>query len=171
MKITKRREFIKNLGITAAGVAVFPALTSCNTETEDKKVHASYLQERAALKKYSNKVKKLVNETTCIDMLGHFGDFITQRKGMSLDTYWTTIPGSFTKEDYQFVRDAGINVFGYGDMRPTYEGTLQFIAEQNGIIASNPDYFQRIDTKAKLKNLLDTKVIIPTSLDSPAAIV
>lgn len=162
MKTSKRRAFIKNLGVTAAGVAVLPTLSNCTSEIKEKKFSQNSgdpTQEREELKKYSKEVKKLVNATTSIDMLCTYGDTINKRKGMSLSAYWEKVPNSFTQEDYQFVKDAGITIFGWGNMLPTYEGMLQFMAIQNGIIASNPDYFQRIDTKDKLRNIQDTHKI------------
>jgi len=155
MKTTKRRDFIKKIGVTAAGVAVLPTLTSCSSEVKKEKLSETIvtsLQEKVELKKYSSKAKQLVNEATCIDMLSTYGGFITQRDGMGIGRYWENTPSSFTQEDYNFVRAAGINVFGWGKTVTTYDGMLQFMAAQNGIIASNPNYFERIDTKAKLKN-------------------
>lgn len=144
----KRRTFVKNLGATLAGVSVAPHVMACETQNKQ-----TVVAEVAALNKYSPKAKKLVKSATSIDMLGTFLNSFTQRNGMSLARTWSTIPNSFTAKDYQFVRSCGIDIFGWGSMKPTYESMLMFMAEQNGIIASNPNYFERIDTKDKLRNL------------------
>lgn len=156
---SKRREFIKKLGITATGIAVLPAIANCKPESKNNIASDMTFQERDELKKYTAKTKRLVRETTCIDMLGHFIDGFHNRNGKPLGLVWQTEPSSFTEEDYRFVRDSGVNVFGYGSMRATYDGMLKFIATHNGYIASNPQYFERIDTKAKLENLLKSKKI------------
>lgn len=153
---SKRRAFIKNLGIASAGAAISPVLTSCKTTSNiDKNPSVSKvsLEVATALKKYSKKAKQLVKEATCIDMLGTYGDWAAERNGKSLDRYWGSTPNSFTKEDYEFVMSSGINVFGWGKTSPGFEVSVMFMAEQNGIIASNPDYFMRIDTKEKLKTV------------------
>ncbi len=154
----KRRDFIKKLGITVAGVAVLPTLGSCNSEKEKIKT-TTELPVIEALKKYSDKTKKLVQETACLDMLGTYQNWYQKRGGMPLGKHWISTPNSFTKEDFDFVMSCGINVFGWGSMIPTYEGMLKFMAEQNGIIASNPNYFERIDTIEKLKNINSTHKI------------
>ena len=157
MKTTKRREFIKNLGIAATSIAIVPSVTACNSETKKNKQEAvkanTITTVPKELEKYSAKSKKLVKEGTSIDMLGTYGSWTIQREGMTLTQLWETVPNSFTKEDYEFVKSCGIDIFGWGSMNPTYESMLQFMATQNGIIASNPEYFMRIDTKEKLKNL------------------
>lgn len=144
----KRRTFVKNIGLTIAGASLAPSLIAC--KTKDKRTAEINFKE---LNVYSEKAKRLVKEATSIDMLGTYGNWTQQRKGMSLEEYWSKIPNSFSQEDYDFVKSCGINVFGWGSMLPSYESMLQFIATQNGIIASNPNYFERIDTKEKLKNI------------------
>lgn len=153
---SKRRNFIKKLGATVAGISVMPLSASHVPDVHKSK---NTLRERKELRKYSAKAKQLINETACIDMLSTFGDDYHKRDGKSLTELWETVPGSFTKEDYQFVRDAGMNVFGWGNMIPAYDDMLKFMAVQNGIIASNPQYFERIDSKSKLENLSSSKKI------------
>jgi membrane dipeptidase len=92
-------------------------------------------------------------------MLGTYSDFANQRAGKPLGQHWLTVPNSFTQADYEFVRSCGIDVFGWGDMVPSYDGMLRYMAAQNGIIASNPSYFERIDTKEKLASFDSSKKI------------
>jgi membrane dipeptidase len=143
----ERRQFIKKIGVAATAGFLAPTLMSHRNTSETTN------KTQDALKQYSEKAIQVVNEATCIDMLSTHGNWIIKRDGMTLTDLWERVPGSFTKEDHQFVIEAGINVFGWGNMFPTYEEMLQFMAFQNGIVASNPQYFMRIDTKEKLKQI------------------
>ena len=64
---SNRRKFIKNLGITAAGVATAPALLSCKTEIKEaSQIETSVVtKEFEELKKYSAKAKKLTLNRRC----------------------------------------------------------------------------------------------------------
>ncbi|SIS72170.1 membrane dipeptidase [Zobellia uliginosa] len=153
---SKRRTFIKHLGATVAGMTVLPLSAS---PSADPKQNYLPIKEGKERKAYSVKARRLIKETACIDMLSTFGDDYHKRDGKSLTTLWQSVPASFTHEDYQFVRDAGVTVFGWGNMIPTYDDMLKFMAIQNGIIASNPHYFERIDTKSKLEKLSSSNKI------------
>lgn len=147
-----RRLFLKKLGYTAVAGVVLPSLVMCEEKSkaaQKKEQNPNY----KALKRYSKEAIQLVNQATCIDMLGDYGDWIHKRNGLPLAELWEKVPNSFTQEDYEFVKSCGINVFGWGNMLPSYEEMLLFMATQNGIIASNPKYFERIDTIEKLKNI------------------
>ncbi|TKG88740.1 dipeptidase [Puteibacter caeruleilacunae] len=146
---TERRQFLRTLGLFAAGGTVVPMAVQGNATG----YFISETLKNNMPREYPNEVKQLVQENTCIDMLGTHGNWIQRRQGMTLTNYWERIPSSFTEEDFLFVKKAGIDVFGWGAMNPTYEKMLQFMALQNGLVASNPQFFERIDTKAKLKNL------------------
>ncbi len=152
---TLRRTFLKKLGYTVTAGAILPSLIMCNTDDKKK----TLLVKNNALKNYSKEAIQLVKDASCIDMLGDYGDSVHKRNGIPLVKLWESMPNSFTQEDYEFVKSCGINVFGWGDMHPTYEGMLLFMATQNGIIASNPNYFERIDTKEKLNNIYASKKI------------
>ncbi len=153
---SERRRFIKNLGVGAVGMTMLPSAIACDPK-EAKKVPVSIPKNEKKipneLQKYSRKALDLVNTATSIDMLGTYQDWFHERAGKRLGEYWLTEPNAFTQEDYEFVKSSGINVFGWGSMQPTHEAMLQFMATQNGIIASNPTYFERIDTKQKLENI------------------
>lgn len=156
MKNLKRRTFIQYLNYGALGT-LLPLTSGCTSQKEYSKTTAMNFDRTSSLpNNYSKKARRLVKEATCIDMLGTFGDFFNKRNGMSLEQLWETVPASFSQQDFEFVKSCGINIFGWGNMIPSYEGMLQYMATQNGIIASNPQYFERIDTKEKLKTLNDS---------------
>ena len=146
---TQRRKFIRNLALAAGGTTLLSPIA--NAHSQEKELFPASLKEQ--YKGYSVKAQKLVREATCIDMLASHSGSAMKKDGMILSKYWERIPGSFSKEDHHFVHSAGIDVFGWGLMKPTFESMLQFVAFQNGLVASNPEYFERIDTKEKLKNL------------------
>ena len=153
-----RRNFINLAGYgTLASVLPVTALSKTKLITND-----------SIMKKYSKKAITIVEKTTCVDMLTTYGDSFNHRNKKTLEELWNKVPNSFTEEDYKFVKSCGINVFGWGNMIPTYEGMLKFMAYQNGIIASNPDYFQRIDCKAAFeKNQNNNKIgMLMTNQDS-----
>ncbi|WP_348747261.1 dipeptidase [Tenacibaculum sp. 190524A02b] len=160
MKRSKRRTFIKTMGLTTIGLTLSSNLTSCQNNKskksyltiDDMEVNDS-LGNIIKLTDYSKKTVQLVKEASCIDMLSSYKDFFHKRNNIPLSNHWSSIPNSFTREDHSFVMNCGVNVFGWGSMKPTYESMLQFIADQNSIIASNPDYFLRIDTKKRLESV------------------
>lgn len=151
MKNSDRRYFLRKLAVPIAGAALLPALSvQANSKlTVSRKVAAP--AKATAVNRYSKKAQRLVNDATCIDMLGTYENWFHKRNGKPLGQHWLTTPESFTKQDLEFVQSCGINVFGWGSMNPSYESMLQFMAAQNGIIASNPDFFERIDNKKKLQ--------------------
>ena len=144
-----RRNFIKNMGLLTLGAAFVPSII--------KAFNGEYVFSN--LNQYSDKAKKLVFEATCIDMLSTYGTWAVKRNNRSLSDLWESIPGSFTQEDFKFVLNSGMNVFGWGSMIPTYEDMLKFMALQNGLVAAYPQYFSRIDSKEKLLNINNNKKI------------
>lgn len=154
----ERRNFLSKLGYAAIGSALLPSVLTGGSFSNNKETQ-SEKQVSSNVKKYSPQVRKLVEEAVCIDMLGTYGDSFHYRNGIPLEQLWESIPDSFTEEDFLFVKNAGINVFGWGSMMPEYEDMLRFTALQNGIIASNPEYFERIDTKEKLDNIANSSKI------------
>ncbi|MFA8342662.1 MAG: dipeptidase [Rhodothermaceae bacterium] len=154
----ERRNFLSKLGYAAIGSALLPSVLTGGSFSNNKETQ-SEKQVSSNVKKYSPQVRKLVEEAVCIDMLGTYGDSFHYRNGIPLEQLWESIPDSFTEEDFLFVKNAGINVFGWGSMMPEYEDMLRFMALQNGIIASNPEYFERIDTKEKLDNIANSSKI------------
>ena len=147
--MNNRRKFLQRSFLAASAGVLLPALAFSREEKESFLINEKDTTEDDPLKNYSKKAIQLVKEATCIDMLATFN----RNDGDYAENLWYSQPSAFSKEDYQFVMKAGIKVFGWGDMVPTYEGMLEYMALQNGIIASNPNYFERIDTKQKLENI------------------
>ena len=139
--MTNRRGFFKKVGVLG--------LMGGLTKTLGFRIEEDMYQNNG----YSSRAIRLVSEATTIDMLGTFLDRSRRKNDMAVGRIWATIPGSFAPEDYAWVRSSGMNVFGWGSMSPTREAMLEFVAEQNGIIASNPEYFLRIDSKKSLNEI------------------
>ena len=99
---------------------------------------------------YSRQAVDLIGRTTVIDMLSVLTlNFPNQTK-------WFKDPETFTATDLKPYTDSGINVIhpavGMGGPN-AYENALQFFGSWNGFIASNGDFFTRIDSPADLKRV------------------
>ncbi len=149
MNNRNRRNLLKNVTKLIALGSVLP-VTSMASKTKTK---GDETMKKTLKDKYSDRCNQLINNANCIDMLSTFGDNFNKINGQSLNTIWENIPASFSSQDYEFIKSCGVNVFGWGSLLTSYTDMLKFLATQNGIIASNPDYFVRIDTKAKLKSI------------------
>ncbi len=108
------------------------------------------------LKSYSNRAVRLVNETTTIDMLGLFSDDLHERNGINITKLWLNKAGSFTREDFKMIRSSGIKIFAFGDLFEGYDAMVEDLARWNGFIASNSQYFERIDTAEKLDSIVES---------------
>lgn len=148
---SNKRNFLKFSGYTAlASTFTLPHTQSVMADEE----HHQYTN-----KNYSAHAQSLVHNNLCIDMLAFYMTTFKDRSGMTLEKLWSTVPRSFSQKDHTFIKSCGIDVFGWGDMRPSYESMMEFIATQNGIVASNPDYFHRIDHKGAFDELRENKKI------------
>ena len=134
-----RRDMLKRAGLTSAALLAAPMINRgrfqlfANSATE-----------------YSSKAVDLVSRTTVIDMLSVLTlNFPQQAK-------WFKDPETFTAADLQPYTNSGINVIhpavGMGGPN-AYENGLQFFAAWNGFIASNGDFFTRVDSAADLKRV------------------
>lgn len=134
-----RREMLKRAGLTGAALLAAPMINRgrfrlfANSTTE-----------------YSRQAIDLIGRTTVIDMLS------VLTLNFPMQTKWFKDPETFTATDLQPYIDSGINVIhpavGMGGPN-AYENALQFFAGWNGFIASNGDYFTRIDSAGDLKRV------------------
>ncbi|MFN0178214.1 MAG: dipeptidase [Gemmatimonadales bacterium] len=99
----------------------------------------------AAGAEYSARCLGIMERATVLDMLG----LLTLN--FPLMTKWNAKPELFTEADFQRLKSSGIHVFhtavGTGGPDP-YQSTYQFIANWNGFLAGNDQYFMRIDSVA-----------------------
>lgn len=164
MNSQNRRSFLKNMrNLAALGLITPTSIMAINaTERKEEKI-ANNLKNH-----YSTRCINIINDANCIDMLSTFGDSFNTINQQTLEEIWETVPASFTDSDFQFVKSCGVNVFGWGSLLTSQADMLKFLATQNGIIASNPDYFERIDTKEKLNNIYQKNKIglLMTNQDS-----
>ena len=134
-----RREMLKRAGLTGAAVLAAPMIN-----------RGRFLLFADSATEYSSKAVDLVGRTTVIDMLSVLTLNFPQQ------TKWFRDPETFTVKDLQPYTESGINVIhpavGMGGPN-AYENALQFFAGWNGFIASNGDYFTRIDSAADLKRV------------------
>jgi membrane dipeptidase len=134
-----RREMLKRAGFTGAAVLAAPMINRgrfrlfANSTTE-----------------YSRQAIDLIGRATVIDMLS------VLTLNFPMQTKWFKDPETFTAADLQPFTESGINVIhpaiGMGGPN-AYENALQFFAGWNGFIASNGDFFTRIDSAGDLKRV------------------
>ncbi len=134
-----RREMLKRAGLTGAAMLAAPMINRgrfrlfANSNTE-----------------YSRQSIDLIGRTTVIDMLS------VLTLNFPMQTKWFKDPETFAAADLKPYTESGINVIhpaiGMGGPN-AYENALQFFAGWNGFIASNGDYFTRIDSAGDLKRV------------------
>lgn len=134
-----RRELLRRAGFATAAVVAAPMIN-----------RGRFRLFAGSNTEYSRQAIDLVGRATVIDMLGLLTlDFSKQSR-------WFRDPETYTAADFQPFIDSGINVIhpavGMGGPN-AYESALQFFATWNGFIASNGDYFTRIDSPADLKRV------------------
>ena len=98
-------------------------------------------------REYSARAVNLVQRSTVIDMLSPL--WISPSKTQKM----LGNPDNFKAEDFAPYKDSGINVFhiAIGTGGPdAYLETLQFLSGYNSLIARHVDWFERVDTPARL---------------------
>lgn len=151
-----RREILKRAGLAGAAVLAAPMINRGRF-----RIFANSFTE------YSRQAIDLIGRATVIDMLGVLTLNFPQQ------TKWFKDPETFTAADLKPYTDSGINVIhpavGMGGPN-AYDNALQFFAAWNGFIASNGDYFTRIDSAADLKRVNRTADTLPrpASSDRPS---
>lgn len=104
---------------------------------------------------YSKRAVRLVRENIVIDMLGLLS------LNRSVQRSWTAGAENLTAAQFERLLSSGINVFH--DARPSgrvnpvnfgrFESALQFIADQNALIAGNDERLMRIDSATDLNRV------------------
>jgi membrane dipeptidase len=128
-----RRSFLKS---AASSAAVGAAMIS-------RRRYMLFAGER----EYSARAVNLVQRSTVIDMLAPL--WISPSKTQKM----LGNPDNFKAEDFAPYKDSGINVFhiAIGTGGPdAYLETLQFLSGYNSLIARHDDWFERVDTPARL---------------------
>ena len=164
MNVYKRRMFIKNVSKLVGLGVLTPSVLMAIISNESKEQRIS----QSLKNHYSSRCISLIDKAIVIDMLSTFGDNFNKSNDKTLAVLWETVPASFRAKDYEFIKSCGVNVFGWGNLLTSDTDMLKFLASQNGIIASNPDYFERIDTKEKLLKMSQNNKIgmLMTNQDS-----
>ena len=104
----------------------------------------------AGEREYSGRAVNLVQRSTVIDMLAPL--WISPSKTQKM----LGNPDNFKAEDFAPYKDSGINVFhiAIGTGGPdAYLETLQFLSGYNTLIARHDDWFERVDTPARLDGI------------------
>ena len=114
-----------------------------------------YRLQAASGREYSERAVRLVRENIVIDMLGLLS------LNRSVQRSWSAGADNLTTAQFERLLSSGINVFH--DARPSgrsnpasfgrFESALQFIADQNALIAGNDTRLMRIDSAADLNRV------------------
>jgi len=116
-------------------------------------IRGRYALAPALPEEYSSRAIELVGRTTTLDMLSPLV------LSPSKFDRWMLHPETFTAADWQRYRDSGINVFhiavGIGGP-DAYLSTLQFFALWDGFLAAHPEWFMRIDSPERLKQVKES---------------
>jgi membrane dipeptidase len=105
---------------------------------------------------YSARTIRLMQGSTVIDMLCQFAfeDFRTGEQPKSI--LWRRTPSTFTASDFATFRDSGVNILALGSGPGNYDGMVRFLAEWNGFVASNSQWFTRIDDANDLTTIVSS---------------
>jgi len=131
-----RRKFLKSAG---GGAAVGAAM-----------IHRGRYLLFAGGPEYSSRAVELVQRATVIDMLAPLWISPSQTRKMLGN------PENFKAEDFAPYKNSGIHVFhiAIGTGGPdAYLETLQFLSGYNSLIARHDDWFERVDTPARLDGI------------------
>lgn len=102
---------------------------------------------------YSARAIRLVTESPVVDMLCQFRFPDMRGEGTPRALEWMRDPQAFTEEDFIRYRDSGVNVIALGRGANDFDGTVRFMAEWNGFVASHGDWFTRIDDPRDFEGL------------------
>jgi membrane dipeptidase len=129
--------------VAAVAAPVFARGTACAAMIN----RGRYRLFGAGTPEYSGRAIEIVQRTTVIDMLAPLWISPTLTKKMLGN------PDNFKAEDFAPYKQSGINVFhiAIGTGGPdAYLETLQFLSGYNSLIARHDDWFERVDTPARL---------------------
>jgi membrane dipeptidase len=129
-----RRTALRTLATTAAAAAVAPAF-----------VRGRYRLFAQSSAQYSARTIALMRESTVIDMLCQFAFDDFRRADGPLMQRWLRDPRTFTAADFAIFRDSGVSVLALGSGPGSYDEAMRFYAQWNGFLASNSQWFTRID--------------------------
>jgi membrane dipeptidase len=102
---------------------------------------------------YSARTIALMRESTVIDMLCQFAFDDFRQDDVPLATRWLRDPRTFTAEHFGWFRDSGVSVVALGSGPGSYDDAVRFYAQWNGFIASNSQWFTRIDDAGDLRSV------------------
>lgn len=137
-----RRAALRTLAHTAVAASVAPAV-----------LRGRYRLFAQSPAEYSARTIALMRESTVIDMLCQFAFDDFRRPGGPQMMKWLRDPRTFTAEDFAVFRDSGVSVVALGSGPGSYDDAMRFYAQWNGFIASNSQWFTRIDDAGDLTSV------------------
>ena len=131
----ERRYFLKQSGAAGVGLLV----SGCFDNEQPNKLTQT---DEAS---YSTRTIDLVAQATVIDML-------SQIRGPHVEG-WMSGAKPFSKADYLKYKTSGVNVFALGSGAQDFDEMVREVESWNRLIASNADYFEKVDSPEKLASI------------------
>lgn len=141
-----RRTALRTLAGSAAALVAAPLATPAI-------LRGRYRLFAQSPQEYSARTIALLRESTVIDMLCQFAFDDNRRADGPLGARWLRDPRTFTAADFAVFRDSGVNVLALGSGPGNYDDAMRFYAQWNGFIASNSQWFTRIDDARELQSV------------------
>jgi membrane dipeptidase len=145
----KRRDLLKTAakGAVAAIMAPMVSRVAAATTVVNR---GRYQLSAASDQRYSARAIEIVQRSTVIDMSAAL--MLSERREQKLFAN----PDTFKAEDYAVFKQSGINVFheggGFGGPN-AYMDVLQYVSSLNSFLAHHDNWFERIDSPARLDGI------------------
>ena len=92
---------------------------------------------------YPERVVRLIREELVIDMLNQF---LYRKDKEKLLNDWLTKPGAFTKSDFEFFMNSGVNAINFGDGAGSLDEAEKLFAKWNSFLLDYPQWLARINS-------------------------
>jgi membrane dipeptidase len=145
----KRRDLLKTAAKGAAAAIMAPVVTrvaAAATMVNRGRYRLSVPSDQ----RYSARAIEIVQRSTVIDMSAAL--MLSERREQKLFAN----PDTFKAEDYAVFKQSGINVFheggGFGGPN-AYMDVLQYVSSLNSFLAHHDNWFERIDSPARLDGI------------------
>lgn len=110
------------------------------------RVFASSMQE------YPERVVRLMSESLVVDMLNQF---LYRFDRAELKEKWLTVPGAFTRADFERFKGTGVHVVNFGEGVDSLPEAETLFAKWNSFIAQYPEWLLRINCAADMARARD----------------
>lgn len=152
-----RRNALGALASAAIGSVLLPdRLSAASGMAAPSILKRRYSLFPGSQQQYSARTIGLMQESTVIDMLCQFAFDDYRLPDGPLGAKWLRDPRTFTESDFNTFHDSGMKVVALGSGPGDYDGMIRFLAQWNGFIASNSQWFTRVDDAGDFATIRDS---------------